>query len=321
MRTQVAVLCAAGAVAGAHAGVAQAQQYPAKPVRIIVSTVPGPLDAYARLVVEKMSSALKQPFVVENRPGAGGNIAADLVAKSAADGYTVLFAIDTTFTVNPSIYRSLPFDPDKDFSAVSVPVTYGQMLAVHPSVPANSIGELIALAKQKKLNYASGGKGTPSHLTFAYFLATTGADINHIPYKGTGQSIVDVVGGQVESIFAVTTGVLPHVKSGRLRALGVSSAQRSPLAPEVPTVAESGFQNFDAAFAYAVMAPPRTPKEIIDTLSREIRAAHRLADLQEKNRQFDYVATDMDPQQSAAWLRERREHWARVVQKAGIVAE
>ncbi|HVL36182.1 MAG TPA: tripartite tricarboxylate transporter substrate-binding protein, partial [Burkholderiales bacterium] len=210
---------------------------------------------------------------------------------------------------------------ERDFAVVSVPVTYGQMLAVHPSVPANSIADLVALARQKKLNYASGGNGTPSHLTYAYFLATAGIDMNHIPYKGTGQSIVDVVGGQVETIFAVTTGVLPHVKAGRLRALGVSSTQRSTLAPEVPTVSEAGFKDFDAAFAYAVMLPPRTPNEIVQALSREIRAAHRLADVQEKNRLFDYAATDMDPQQSADWLKQRREHWTRVVQRAGISAD
>ncbi|HVL36077.1 MAG TPA: tripartite tricarboxylate transporter substrate-binding protein, partial [Burkholderiales bacterium] len=173
-----AALCLAAAAVSA-----QAQPYPAKPVCVIVSTVPGPLDAYTRVVVDKMSSALKQPFVVENRPGAGGNIAADVISKSPADGYTVLFAIDTTFTVNPALYRNLPFDPEKDFAVISVPVTYGQMLAVHPSVPAKSVADLVALAKQKKLNYASGGNGTPSHLTYAYFLAAAGIDISHIPYK------------------------------------------------------------------------------------------------------------------------------------------
>jgi tripartite-type tricarboxylate transporter receptor subunit TctC len=312
---------AAAACVAALALTAHAQQYPSKPVRIIVSTVPGPLDAYTRVIVEKMSAALKQPFVVENRPGAGGNIAAEVLAKSPPDGYTVLFAIDTTFTVNPAIYKKMPFDPDKDFAAISVPVTYGQMLAVHPSVPANSIADLVSLARQKKLNYASGGNGTPSHLTFAYFLATSGVDMHHIPYKGTGQSIVDVVGGQVETIFAVTTGVLPHVKAGRLRALGVSSGKRSPLAPEVPTVAESGFGDFDASFAYAVMAPARTPAEIVQVLSREIGNAHAVPDVQEKNRLFDYVATGLDPKQSADWLRERRQHWARVVQRAGITID
>src|SRR5437763_14014711 len=157
-------------------------QYPAKPVRVIVTTVPGPLDTFARIVTEKMSSALKQPFVIENKAGAGGNIGAEMVAKSPADGYTLLFALDTTFTVNPAIYKTMPFDPVKDFAVVSVPVTYGQMLAVNAALPAKSVNELVALAKQKPLNYASGGNGSPRHLSFGYFLATSGCEMKQIPY-------------------------------------------------------------------------------------------------------------------------------------------
>jgi tripartite-type tricarboxylate transporter receptor subunit TctC len=314
--------CVLAVTAGliALSGPAQSQQYPAKPVRVIVSTVPGPLDTFARMVLDKLSTSLKQPFVVENKAGAGGNIAAELVAKAPADGYTLLFSIDTTFTVNPSIYKTLPFDPAKDFAIISVPVTYGQLLAVHPSVPAKSVAELVALAKQKKLTYASGGNGTPSHLSGAYFTATTGIDITHVPYKGTGQSVIDVVGGQVDSIFAVTTGVLPHVKAGRLRALGISSAKRSDLAPDVPTIAESGHPGFEAAFAYALMAPAGTPDEIVQLLSREVLRALSQPDVQEKNRTFDYVPTGLDPSRSAAWLKENRERWAQVVKRAGITA-
>jgi tripartite-type tricarboxylate transporter receptor subunit TctC len=305
-------------LAAASAG---AQTYPSKPVRVIVTTVPGPLDTFARLVTDKVSTALKQPFVIENKPGAGGNIGADLVAKSPADGYTLLFALDTTFTVNPSLYKKLPFDPAKDFVPISVPVTYGQMLAVNAAVPAKNIAELVQLAKQKKMTYASGGNGSPSHLSFAYFLATSGVEMSHIPYKGTGQSIVDVVAGQVDAIFAVTNGVLPHVKSGRLRALGVSSLKRSPLTPDVPTVAESGYPGFDASFAYALLAPAGTPDDIVQSLNREVRKALTSPDIQEKNRIADYTAMDLDPRQSAAWLKEKREHWAGVVHKGNIVIE
>jgi tripartite-type tricarboxylate transporter receptor subunit TctC len=258
---------------------------------------------------------------VENKPGAGGNIAAELVAKSAADGYTLLFAIDTTFTVNPSVYKALPFDPAKDFAVISVPVTYGQMLAVHASVPANSVADLVALSKQKKLTYASGGNGTPSHLSGAYFLATTGSDMTHVPYKGTGQSVIDVVAGQVDSIFAVTTGVLPHVKSGKLRALGISSSKRSALAPDVPTIAEAGYPGFEASFAYALMAPAGTPVDMVQTLARELQRALAQADVQEKNRIFDYTVTGLDPAQSATWLKENRERWAQVIRRAGIMME
>jgi tripartite-type tricarboxylate transporter receptor subunit TctC len=298
-----------------------AAQYPAKPVRVIVTTVPGPLDIFARMICDKVATALKQPFVIENKAGAGGNIGADIVAKSPADGYTVLFALDTTFTVNPAIYKTMPFNVEKDFAVISVPVTYGQMLAVNSAVPAKSVKELVALAKQKPLNYASGGNGSPSHLSFAYFLATSGVDMNHIPYKGTGQSIVDVVAGQVDAIFAVTTGVYPHVKSGKLRALAVSSLKRSELAPEVPTVAESGYPGFDASFAYALLAPAGTPDEIVQALAREVKSAMATADVREKNRAADYTATDLDPKQSAQWLKQKREHWTHVVHQAGIMMQ
>jgi len=299
---------------------AQSQQYPAKPVKVIVTTVPGPLDTFARMICDKLSIALKQAFVIENRAGAGGNIGTEVVARSPADGYTLLFAIDTTFTVNPSIYKTLPFDPVKDFATISVPVTYGQLLAVHPSVPAKSVAELVALAKQKNMTYASGGNGSPSHLSSAYFLSTAGIEMTHIPYKGTGQSVIDVVAGQVDSIFAVVTGVLPQVKGGKLRALAISSAKRSALAPDVPTIAESGYPGFDVSFAYALMAPAGTPDEIVQLLSREVRSAMAQPDVQEKNRTFDYVATGLDPKQSAVWLKETRERWTGVVQRAGITA-
>ena len=315
------VICAAAACLLALPVAGHAQPYPSKPVRVIVSTVPGPLDAFARVICDKVATSLKQPFVVENRAGAGGNIAAEQVMKAPPDGYTLLFSIDTTFTVNPSIYKKLPFDPAKDFAVISVPVTYGQMLAVHPSVPANTVAELVALAKQRPLNYASGGNGTPSHLSSAYFLAASGIDMTHIPYKGTGQSIVDVVGGQVNTIFAVTTGVLPHVKAGKLRGLAVSSATRSTLVPELPTIAESGYPGFDASFAYALLAPTGTPDEIIQTLNREVRKAMAAADVQEKNRFADYADTGLDARDSAAWLKDSRERWAKVIQRAGITAE
>jgi tripartite-type tricarboxylate transporter receptor subunit TctC len=317
-----AALAATTALLSASSAAALAQTYPAKPIRIIVPYAPGgSTDVVFRILAPRLTEILGQQIVIDNRPGAASTIGLEIVAKSPPDGYTLLFSLDTTFTVNPAIYKKLPFDPAKDFAVIAVPVTYGQMLAVHSSVPAKSIAELVALAKQKPMNYASGGNGSPSHLSFAYFLATSGADMSHIPYKGTGQSIVDVVAGQVDSIFAVTTGVLPHVKSGKLRALGVSSATRSALAPEVPIVAESGFQGFDASFAYALLAPARTPDDIVQLLGREVKSAMAASDVQDKNRIADYAGTDLDPRQSAAWLRDKREHWARVVQRAGIIVE
>lgn len=312
-----ATVLAATAVLLSAAAHAQ-QPYPNKPVRVIVTTVPGPLDAFARIVASKMGERLKQNFFVENRPGAGGNIGAELAAKAPADGYTLLFAIDTTFTVNPSMYRKLPFDPDKDFTAISVPVTYNQMLAVHPSVPARSVQELVALSRTRAMNYASGGNGTPSHLAMALFLSEAGIKMSHIPYKGTGQSVVDVVGGQVDSIFAVVTGVYPHVQNGRLRALGVSSPKRSLLAPEVPPVSERGYPKFDASFAYALMAPAGTPDAVVQLLSQEVGRALAQPDVQEKNRVADYAATGLDPKASAAWLVSTRGKLAKIIADANL---
>ena len=301
---------------------ASAQAYPSKPVVVIVSTVPGPLDAFARIVCQKLQDSLKQPFVVENKAGAGGNIAADYVAKAPADGYTLLFAIDTTFTVNPGLYKShLPFNPDRDFATISVPVTYAQMLTVNPTVPVKNVNELLALAKQKPLSYASGGNGSPSHLVAAYFYSAANVDVTHVPYKGTGQSVIDVVGGRVDSLFAVTSGVMPFVKDGRLRGLAVSSLKRSPLAPDIPTIAESGFPGFDVSFAYALMAPAGTPPEIVKMLNREVQKALAAPDVMEKDAKWDYAVTGLDEKQSAQWLRENREKWTKLIDKQGIRIE
>lgn len=313
-----AVLATLFAIAPAWAA---AQAYPNKPVKVIVSTVPGPLDAYARIILEKMSASLKQPFVVENKAGAGGNVAAEFVKGQAADGYTLLFSIDTTFTVNPPLYKKLPFDPVKDFATISVPVTYGQMLTVHPAVQAKNVKELVALSKTKPLNYASGGNGSPSHLVAAFFLSQAGTQMTHVPYKGTGQSVIDVIGGRVEVLFAVTSGVLQHVKGEKLRALAVSSAKRSDLAPDVPTIAESGYPGFDVSFAYALMAPAGTPDDIVQLLSREVQKAMAAPDVIEKNRAADYAATGFDPKQSAAWLAQSRDRWAKVIADAKITVD
>jgi tripartite-type tricarboxylate transporter receptor subunit TctC len=307
MKSLIRVLCA---VLAAMPMLAAAQgAYPGKPVRVIVSTVPGPLDAFARIICEKLSTSLKQPFIVENKAGAGGNIAAEYVKNQAPDGYTLLFAIDTTFTVNPGLYKKLPFDPEKDFATISVPVTYAQMLTVNPTVPVKNVSELVALSKQKPLSYASGGNGSPSHLAGAYFLSVANTDMTHIPYKGTGQSVIDVIGGRVDTLFAVTSGVLPQVQGGKLKALAVSSPKRSPLAPDVPTIAEVGYPGFDVQFAYALMAPAGTPDEIVQLLNREVQKAMHDPDVIEKNRIADYAPTNLDPKQSAVWLRENREKW------------
>ena len=243
------------------------------------------------------------------------------MAKAPADGYTLLFALDTTFTVNPSLYKKMPFDVTKDFSIISVPVTYSQVLVVNPSIKANNLKEFVDYAKSRKLTYASGGNGSPSHLTMAAFLNTAGLEMVHIPYKGTGQSVIDVMGGQVDSLFAVGSGVLPHAKAGKLRALAASGNQRSPAAPELPTVAESGYPNFNASFAYVLAAPAGTRPEIVQLLAREVEAAMETPEVRDLNRIADYAPTRLGAPESAAWLANARKHWAEVVTKAKITLD
>jgi tripartite-type tricarboxylate transporter receptor subunit TctC len=301
---------------------AQSQHYPERAVKVVVTTVPGPLDAFARAVVNQMQKRLNQPFIVENKPGAGGNVGADYVAKSAPDGYTLLFALDTTFTVNPFLYDKMPFDGTRDFAVIGVPVTYSQMLAVGPKAKgANTLGDFVKMARTQKLSYASGGNGSPSHLTMAAFLSTAGIDtMVHVPYKGTGASLVDVMGGQVDSVFAVTSGVWPQAKAGKLHALAVSSAQRSPAAPDVPTIAELGYPGFNASFAYVLAAPAGTPPEVTQVLARELAAAMSSPEVTELDRISDYAPTQLTPEASATWLRDMRKHWGEVITKARITA-
>jgi tripartite-type tricarboxylate transporter receptor subunit TctC len=310
-----------GAAAALCAFASSAEGYPDKPVRVIVTTVPGPLDAFARVVMQQLEKHLKQPFLVDNRPGAGGNLGADIVAKAPADGYTLLFALDTTFTVNPWLYKKMPFDGAKDLTIISVPVTYSQVLAVNPNIKADTLADFVKLAKSRHLTYASGGNGSPSHLTMAAFMAAAGIDMTHVPHHATGASVIDVMGGQVDSQFAVGSGVLPQAKAGKLRALAISGQRRSSVAPDLPTVAESGYPDFNASFAYVLAAPAGTPPEIVQLLAREVALAMNSPEVREHDRIADYAPTNLGQPQSAAWLAEMRKRWGDVVQKSAITIE
>jgi len=314
-------LLAIAAAAWLHAaGPAVAQ--PDYPSRVVTLVVPyaagGPTDAMARLLAANIKPALGQTMIVENKAGAGANIGAEFVARAAPDGYTLLFALDTTFTVNPSLYEKMPFDVAKDMAIISVPVTYSQVLCVNPAIKANNVAEFVKLAKTTKMSYASGGNGSPSHLTMAAFLSAAGIEMTHIPYKGTGQSVVDVMSGQVDSLFAVGSGVLPHAKAGKLRALAISGAQRSAATPDLPTVAESGYPGFNAAFAYVLAAPAGTPNEIVQLLAKEVALAMETPEVRELNRMADYAPTNLGAPESAAWLRDTRKRWADVIAAAKI---
>ena len=304
------------------AGGALAQgNYPDKPVRVVITTVPGPLDAFARAVLTQVGKRLNQTFVVDNKPGAGGNVGADIVAKAPADGYTLLFALDTTFTVNPALYQKMPVDVAKDFSIISVPVTYSQVLVVNPAIKATTLKEFVDYAKSKKITYASGGNGSPSHLTMAAFLSTAGLEMVHVPYKGTGQSVIDVMGGQVDSLFAVGSGVLPQAKAGKLRAIASSGSQRSPATPDLPTVAESGYPSFNANFAYVLAAPAGNAPGNRPAAGARSGAAMETQEVRDLNKMADYAPTKLNAQQSATWLADTRKHWADVITKAKIALD
>ena len=298
------------------------QSYPGKPVRAIVSsTAGGPLDIFTRLVTERMSERLKQPFVIVNSAGAGGNIAASAVAKAPADGLTVLFSLDTTFTVNPSMYSKIPFDPEKDFAPVSVLATFGQMLAVHPSLPVASVRDLATLSRERSLNYASAGSGFPSHLTFAYLQSATGIRATHIPYKGNPPMLLALLSGEVHAAMSISTTIIPQAKAGKLKMLAFSDSKRSLVAPEVPTVAESGYPGFEATFAYVLLAPAGTSESIVSTLHQEAARAVTSADVRERLAKIDVVSVGQPPARSAAWLRAARQKWGPLVQQLNIRAE
>jgi tripartite-type tricarboxylate transporter receptor subunit TctC len=291
-----------------------AQPYPAKPVRILAtSTAGGPLDVFTRLVANKMEERLKQPMVVESRPGAGGNIAVSAALAAPADGYTVLSSVDTTFTVNPSLFKQIPFDPEKDFIAVSALAKFGQIIAVHPDLPVKSLKELVALSKQRDLNYSSAGNGFPSHLSMAYLQAVTGLRARHIPFKGNPPALLALMNNDVQAIMAISTSLLPHVKAGRMRMLAYSDTTRSEVVPNIPTVAEEGFKDFEVVFTYVMLVKAGTPQPIIDALYEASTQAVMSPEVRDKLKGVDTVPIAMSSADSAAWLRNARKKWSEVV--------
>ncbi|MBI3068925.1 MAG: tripartite tricarboxylate transporter substrate binding protein, partial [Betaproteobacteria bacterium] len=254
------------------AAAAAAPGYPSKPIRVVVAYPPGgPNDLSARTVAQKLTEALGQPVLVENRAGAAGNIGSHAVAKSAPDGYTLLNGA-SALTIAPALTRNLNYDVVKDFAPISLTAASSFVLAVHPSVPVSSVKELIALARTRpgQLNYASSGVGAPPHLAGELLKTMANINIHHIPYKGVGQSISDLVGGQVDMMFTSPPNAIPHVRAGKLKALAVSTAKRSPLLPEVPTVSESGLKGFAIGTWFGLLAPAGTPRDIVDRLNASI---------------------------------------------------
>jgi len=299
------------------------QPYPTKPIRIIV-TYPagGGADAMARLIAPKLGEALGQPVLVENRGGASGTIAAELVAKSAPDGATLMLAA-TAFAVNHSLYPKLPYDPEKSFAPITLLALFPNIVVVHPSYPVSSVRELIAKIKAEpgKIAFASSGNGSAQHLAAELFRQRAGLDMVHVPYKGGGPALIDVMGGQVPIYFANMASALPHVKNGKLKALAVTGAQRSSAAPELPTVAESGMPGYQVYEWNAIFAPAGTPPAIINRLQAEIAKVVRIPEVRERMLALGGEIVASSPADLAAWVREQSASWSRVVKAGNIKLE
>ena len=304
------------------AGIAMAQSD--KTVRFVVGFTPGgPSDILARALAAKLAEARGQPVVVENRPGAGGNLAAEVVAKSAPDGNTWLLGNNSILATNAALYGHLPFDPVKDFAPVALVAIQPNILVVHPSLPASSVAELIAYARANpgRLNYASSGAGAAAHLSGELFKAMTGVEMVHVPYKGAQPALTDVIAGQCQLMFATSASVLPHVKAGRLRALAVTTAQRSASMPELRTVAEAGVPGFESITWHGVVVPSATPTPIVERLNRDINAALRDAELRARLEGLGAEIAGGTPAQFAAYIAREIPKWTKVVRDSGAKAE
>ena len=317
-----AVAVIAGALAGAL-GLpegATAQTYPAGPVKIVVPFPGGgPLDFVTRLVADRLAATLKQPFIVDNRPGAGGNIGTEAVAKATANGQTLLMVLDTPLTVNPWLYKNLPFNPERDFSPISIAAGFYQMLVVPPLVPVSSLREFVDFAKRQRIVYGSGGAtGSPGHLTMEYFRQLAGFDAVHVPYRGNAQVVTDLISGQVQAGFVAMPGVVQHVRDGKLKGLAVSGTKRSPLAPDVPTVSESGYRGFDVGFYIVMLAPAATPKSIRALLEHEVRQALEPAEIQARLRAQQLEPIASSSEEARVRLETTAARWRDVIKAANI---
>lgn len=300
-----------------------AQPYPSKPVRVIVGFPPASgADITARVIGPRLAEALGQSVIVDNRPGAASNIAAEIAAKSPPDGYT-LFIGTVANAINATLYPKLPFDFARDFAPVVLATAAPNILVVHPSVPTKTVKELIALAKRRpgELNFASAGTGTAPHMSGELFKAMAGVELVHIPYKGSPPAVADVLAGEVAMIFSPSSTVLPHIKSGRLRALAVTTAARLPALPDLPTVAESGLAGYETVTWFGYVAPVKTAREIVARLNAEIVKALALAEVRGQFAAQGIEVLGSTPEQFGAYLRDEIAKWAKVIKLSGARAE
>ncbi|HUL91307.1 MAG TPA: tripartite tricarboxylate transporter substrate binding protein [Burkholderiales bacterium] len=312
-------LAAALFATGGHA-----QTYPGRPIKFIAPFPPGgSSDLLCRLLGQKLAEALGQPVAVENRPGANASIGHEYAAKQPADGYTILIASSSALTVNPYLYKRVGFDPIADFSPISMVASAGQVLVVHPSVPATSVKELVALARARpgKLNFGSGGKGNTSHLSAEIFKLSTGIDVVHIPYKGTVQAVSDLVAGQLQFVFADMVPAMPHIRAGRLRPLAVTTGTRSAVLPDLPTMSEAGVPGYRTGVWWAVMVPKGTPDAIVGRLNAELGRIVKLPDVQEKYASLGVSTEHSTPQYVTEKIKTDTLEIAKVLKAAGVEPE
>ena len=299
-----------------------AQDYPTKPVRLVVGFPAGSsLDAAARSINVKLSDALKQPVIVDNRAGAGGNIGAEIVARARPDGYTILLGANGALAVNPALYPKLPFDPVKDFSPVALVASVTNVLVLHPSAPASSVEQLVKLARAKTLNCGSGGVGTPGHLALEVFNRMAGTKIVHVPYKGSGPALIDLMGGAIQLIFSTAAPALPQIKAGKLKGIAVTTAKRSALLPELPTVAESGLKDFEVSGWYGLLAPAGTPRAIVERLNGETVRALQMEDVRQALFVQGIEASPGGAEAFGRHLKSEIARWGKLVREAGIRLE
>jgi len=300
---------------------AAAQGYPSKPIRVIVGQAPGgATDIVSRALAQKLTDGLGQTVVIDNRSGAAGSIGSAIAASAPPDGYTALI-VSSTYTINPSLYKKLPFDPIRDLQPVTLIASSPFLLMVHPSIAAKTPRELIALAKTRKLTFGSCGIGSSGHLAAELFSSMAGIELTHVPYKGAGPALIDTLGGQVNLIMSSIVSGMPYAKAGRLRALAITTRTRSPALPELPTISESALPGYDFSSWYGLMVPAGTPQPVIGRLHDETVKALKLPDLQQRLASEGCDAVGSTPEQLGAYIRTEMARWAKVVKASGMQAE
>lgn len=317
------IACAALAASAAAGAVFAQSGYPGKPVRMIVpSSAGGGTDIVARIIAPELSKRLGQQIVIDNRPGAGTMIGIEVAAKSPADGYTVLMGL-STLAINSALYKKVPYDPQRDFAPITQVVSSASIIVVHPSIPVKTLKELIAFARARpgQLNYASAGAGTYPHMTMALFLSMAKLKMVHIPYKGTGPAMIDMVAGQVATMAATILTGMPQIRAGRLRPLGITSAARSPIVPDIPTVAEAGLTGYESVQWYGMLAPAKTPRDIVNRLHTEVTGVLKQPEIKARFAGDGADTVGSSPDEFTRYIQSELVKWAKVARDAGIQAE